>query len=240
MSDSNLYFVVQVPRIDIDDVTSKLLHCAWAGALEAAKEFADLDDPLVTWLRKGDDELRKLAVAIAIDVYTTLRVLNSNFKIPPATSPIIGYLAIASWMVFAFHRRAALDDSMRARPSGKRGATDVIGEERVLRPRSQGSPITCMKIVMAYLLVQCHDDEISELDTQQLRVFLKTARSLNTWGMVQQVIYLLHLGARFGVVRAVHVRSGTSVEHVLVGHHGFVIKPIRYGAGGTATAPKAL
>ena len=171
LSDSIIYFVVQVPRIDIDDVTSKLLHCAWAGALEAAKEFADLDDPLVTWSRKGDDELRKLAVAIAIDVYTTLRVLNSNFKIPPATSPIIGYLAIASWMVFAFHRRAALDDSMRARPSGKRGATDVIGEERVLRPRSQGFPVTCMKIVMAYLLVQCHDDEISEIDTQQLRVF---------------------------------------------------------------------
>ena len=64
-------------KIDIETVTSKLMHVAWGDALVVAKEHASNGGPLDMWLRKGDDELRKLAVAIAVDACTTLRAIYS-------------------------------------------------------------------------------------------------------------------------------------------------------------------
>ena len=110
-----------VKSMCIDSVSSRLLHSAWEGACSAAID-CNPSDPLEIWLRKGDDDLRKFTIAIALDVYTCISTMNSAYKIPSETQPVFAYMAIAMWHVCAVHRRAALDDSICAKTSGTASA----------------------------------------------------------------------------------------------------------------------
>ena len=85
--------------MEIDPDSSLLIMAAWDGAKAAALASGCREDPLEMWLRRGDQELRDLTVAIAIDVYTAVEALNPNFRIPSRTQPLFAYLAVAWFQV---------------------------------------------------------------------------------------------------------------------------------------------
>ena len=127
----------KVPRMTIDEVSSKLLWVAWHGASIAADTMGDDADPLVMWLRKGDQVLRELIMVVALDVYSALAAINSKFKMPTETHWTMVYLAIAQWHILAIHRRAALDASMKAKPGRSSGAVAAKQGPQIPQPESK-------------------------------------------------------------------------------------------------------
>ena len=107
------------------------------GASIVADTMGDEGDPLVMWRRNGDQALRELIVVVVLDVYSALAATNYNFKMPTETHWTMVYLAIAQWHILAIHRRAALDASMRAKPSRSSGVVAAKQGPQIPQPESK-------------------------------------------------------------------------------------------------------
>ena len=219
--------------MEIDGESSLLLMAGWDGAKRAALNHATPGDPMEVWLRKGDQELRNLPVGIGIDVYTTLRVLNPLFEIPAVTHSMIAYLALAQFEVFAFHRRPALDDSMRSKAAGRhqgQGDTPAVS----LLPATQ---VDSLQVAFSLLVECCLPEEPRHLRTSSIFKSLKQIRGIERWCGASGSLIVVDLACCVGLVQAVPVRAGREIVWADPGSLRFEVNALRYQQGGQNVAP---
>ena len=200
---------------------------------------------MVIWLRKGDEELRKCIVVIAMDTYTTIAALNPNFKIPYQTHPVFAYPAIALWHTLALNRMAVLDDSMRATPgdqSSKFGAerASVGAPSDVCQSKNASLGLDPLVVLIAMVTSQCDEYEMRELCPISFRKYVRLCSGLCEWGTVEVLLFVWELCIRLSIVQAVHVRTPSGVDYVGVGRGHLPVRAIRYGSCGSKSAPKVL
>ena len=228
-----------VRHLEIDWVSSRLLQAAWDGAKKAAMDHATPGDPIEMWLRKADQELRHLLVAISIDVFTTLRVLNPLFEVPMKSVPILAYLAIAQFQVFAYHRRPAVDDSLRAK--GQRQDAQVAKTQPALDiarvPSEMHTQVDSLHVAFAVLADCCEQSVVSVFDSASFCDQLLQGRGLARWGTVEAALHVFGLAARAGIVKSADHRLGRTIAQVDAGTLQFNLVPIRYQQGGRNVAP---